>query len=86
MLAIDKSGALWMPRQNASSGKLSSTSLSFDGGGTLTIDATGRVRMKNDRASQLSEAVLAPNTATVRRAAMLVAWLGVGKLGMRAEK
>ncbi len=86
VLAIDKSGALWMPRQNASSGKLSSTSLSFDGGGTLTIDATGRVRMKNDRASQLSEAVLAPNTATVRRAAMLVAWLGVGKLGMRAEK
>ncbi len=86
VLAISRNGDVWMPRQAAPSGKLTSTTLSFDGGATLKFDGTGRVKIEANGVTKVSEAVLSPNNAKVKPSALVVAWLGVGTLGIRDAK
>jgi hypothetical protein len=83
VLAIAKNGDVWMPRQTAPSGKLTTSSLAFDRGAAVTIDPAGRVKITMGSSAKVSQAVLAPNNAKVRPAALIVAWLGLGKLGVK---
>ncbi len=86
VLAISKNGDVWMPRQQAPSGKLTSSTLSFDRGANVTIDTAGRVKINTNGVAKVSEAMISPNNAKVKASALVVAWLGVGKLGMRDAK
>jgi hypothetical protein len=85
-LAISKNGDVWMSRQQAPSGKLTRSGLSFDGGTNLSIDGKGRVKIETNGDAKVSEAVVSPNNAKVKPIALVVAWLGVGKLGLRNAK
>jgi hypothetical protein len=86
MLAISKNGDVWMPRQQGPSGRLAGGSLSFDRGATVTIDNAGRVTIEANGTRKVSEAALSPSNAKTKPLALLVAWLGLGKLGIRNAK
>ena len=52
----------------------------------MTLDGTGRVKIAANGVAKVSEATVSPNNAKVKASALVVAWLGVGKLGMRNAK
>jgi hypothetical protein len=86
MLAIDKQGGVWLPRKTEVAGRHTGSKLTFNEGATLTLDASGHFQYSYGADKQTSEAVLSPSTAATKPLALVVAWLGVGKLGLRKSK
>jgi hypothetical protein len=82
MLAIDKQGDVWMPRQNAPVGKLSADKLVFQKS-TMTLDASGHFVLTAPRETMRSEASIDKLDPSARSVTLLVAWLGAGKLALR---